>query len=138
DALPICVLMAAARLSPGVSVYFMFIIPMRLSTMIYLLVGIAIFTLVTQGRNAGGEAAHIGGAIAGWFFINNAHLLGDFFDVLGPKRPRPDKPARRRAPKPGDEERIDRILAKVSDEGMHSLTKKERRILNRASKAKRD
>lgn len=138
------VLMAAARLSPNAKVLFMFFIPMRLSTMIYLLVGIAAFTLITSGPNAGGEAAHIGGAIAGWFFINNAHLLSDFFDVFGPRRPRPGKPVsptrerKRQSKRAAADERLDRILAKVSNEGMHSLTKKERRILNQASKAKRD
>jgi membrane associated rhomboid family serine protease len=141
------VLMAAARLSPNTTVLFMFFIPMRLSTLIYLLVGIAAFTLVTSGANAGGEAAHLGGAIAGWFFINNAHLLSDFFEVLGPpgarsrgKAPKPGRPKRRRkqAPKQDEDAEVDRILAKVANQGLESLTAKERKYLNKVSASKRD
>jgi len=140
------VLMGAARLSPNTTVLFMFFIPMRLSTLIYMLVGIAAFTLVTSGANAGGEAAHLGGAIAGWFFIHNAHLLSDFFEVLGPpgsrsgkKAPKPRRPRqrRRRAPKRDEEAEVDRILAKVANEGLESLTAKERKYLNRVSASKR-
>lgn len=140
------VLMGAARLSPNTSVLFMFFIPMRLSTLIYLLVGIAAFTLVTSGANAGGEAAHLGGAIAGWFFIHNAHLLSDFFEILGPpgsrsggKAPKPVRPKqrRRRAPRRDEEAEVDRILAKVANEGLESLTAKERKYLNKVSASKR-
>ena len=33
----------------------------------------------------------------------------------------------------GIEERLDRILAKISDSGLHSLTEAEKRLLRRAS-----
>lgn len=134
------VLMAAARIAPNTPVAFMFIIPMRMSTLIYLLVGLAVLTLITSGPNAGGEAAHIGGAIAGWFFIRNAHLLGDFFDVLGPRAgPGRQPPSRPRADKrrAADEQAIDRILVKVRDRGIKSLNRRERRILEKASRSKR-
>ena len=42
--------------------------------------------LLRNGANAGGDAAHVGGAIAGFFFIRNSHLLRDFFDVFGDSR----------------------------------------------------
>lgn len=142
------VLMAAARLAPNTTVLFMFFIPMRLSTMIYLLVGIAAFTLISSGRNAGGEAAHLGGAIAGWYFIHNAHLLGDFFEVLGPRRKKPGAPRPRREKPKGrlsrlvnrevDDSEIDRILSKIATGGMHSLTPRERKILKKATETKRE
>jgi len=85
------------------------------------------------GTGAGGDAAHIGGAIAGWFFIRNAHLLRDFFDVFGDSRR-----GRRRTRGSGPSQReVDRIFDKIRDKGMESLSEKEKQILARASEAKR-
>ncbi len=77
------VLMAASFLDPKTRVLLFFIVPMRLLTLAYLLVGVAMFSIITGQENAGGEAAHLGGAMAGYYFIRHPHHLHDFFDVLG-------------------------------------------------------
>ncbi len=76
------VLIAGAYLVPNATAFFL-VFPMRLATLAYLMVGLAFFTLITSGHNAGGEAAHIGGAIAGFYFIRNPRHLHGFFDILG-------------------------------------------------------
>ena len=81
------ILLAGAYLSPNIKVLVFFIIPMRLSTMAYGLVGLALFTVFFGKSNAGGEAAHLGGAAAGWYFIRNPHHLNGFFDFLGKADP---------------------------------------------------
>ena len=78
------------------------------------------------------DAAHLGGAIGGFFFIRRSHLLRDFFDVFKDSRKEgaahPRAPGRARPSRGGDRE-VDRILDKVHREGVHSLTPAERRVL---------
>lgn len=64
------VLVAAAMVIPNVQVMMMFPpIPMRLRTMVWIFLGIGLFTVISSGRNAGGEAAHLGGAALGWVLM---------------------------------------------------------------------
>lgn len=79
------ILMAAAKVAAD-SMMLLFFIPMRVRTGAYVMLGLALFNLLRAGQNAGGDAAHVGGAIAGFFFIRNLHLLRDFFDIFGPRR----------------------------------------------------
>lgn len=145
------VIMACAYIAPNAIVQLLFPpVPLRLKIMAYGYVGIAAFNLVIGGNNAGGDAAHIGGAIAGYFFIRNSHLLLDFFDVFGDSRPRGPgardaRPPRRPAGPGGifgpsrapDAAEVDRILDKVREEGLASLTDPERRALRDATEAQR-
>lgn len=131
------VIVACAFIAPDAIVQLIFPpIPLKLKVMAYAYVGIAAYNLLTGGANAGGDAAHIGGAIAGFFFIRNAHLLRDFFDVFGDsRRPRQAATARRSAD--NDQREIDRILTKVSTDGLHSLTDREKQTLRRATESRR-
>ena len=131
------VLIAGAYLAPKVRVLVFFIIPMQLSTMAYLLVGIAIYTVLTSGENAGGEAAHLGGAAAGWYFIRNPRHLAGFFDFLGKADPTSEHFAFRSSKKTKDGE-VDRILDKVHRKGLPSLSAKEKKILHDASRSRRE
>ncbi|MEM7628116.1 MAG: rhomboid family intramembrane serine protease [Planctomycetota bacterium] len=131
------VILACARLSPNSQVFIFGVIPMRLRTFAFGYVGLAAFNLLALGNNAGGDAAHLGGAIAGWFFVRNAHLLTDFFDVFNDSRKGTGKggrPGGRAAPR---QDEIDRILAKVQRDGLHSLSDREKKKLREASDARR-
>ncbi len=128
----------------------------RMKPLAYIYFGIAAAQLLIGSKNAGGEAAHVGGAIAGYFFIRRVHLLADFFNLVGgPTEPSPGsrrKGAKTRAaarpaapglplaePRPATpaEAEVDRILQKVSESGMESLTDGERRTLEAESARKR-
>jgi len=78
--------MAAAFIAPNAQILLFFIIPMRLRTAAYAFTALAAVNLARGGNNAGGDAAHIGGALAGFYFIRHTHLLRDFFEILGPSR----------------------------------------------------
>lgn len=80
------VLVAAARIAPNDQVLLMGIVPMRIWFLVVLMLLLSTYNLFVGSQNAGGEAAHLGGAIAGYFFIRRMHLLRDFFDVLGDSR----------------------------------------------------
>jgi len=138
------VLIASAFIAPNAIVLLFFVIPMKLWQLAYGFVFLAAFNLFVSGNNAGGDAAHIGGAIAGYYFIRHTHLLRDFFDIFSPrssskksgkkmKKGRGDF-SNRRTPK---ESEIDRLLAKIATQGLHSLTPSEKRTLRRASESKK-
>jgi membrane associated rhomboid family serine protease len=131
------VIMAGAFLVPNVTVLLFFVIPMRLATLAYALVAVAVITVLFEGRNAGGEAAHLGGAIAGWFFIRRPNLLHDFFDVLGRVDPTSSQfRGRGKGRRVADVAEVDRVLAKIADSGLGSLTERERRLLRDASRGR--
>ncbi|MFU8828697.1 MAG: rhomboid family intramembrane serine protease [Phycisphaerales bacterium] len=139
------ILMASAFIAGNQVMYVFMVLPMKIKTGAYLFVALAAINLfVRQGPNQGGDAAHLGGAAAGFFFIRRHHMLHDFFDILGPSKKKKGKrgnaPASRKPSKAKpavDTATLDRILDKVRDEGLQSLTEKERRLLEKASKDKR-
>lgn len=139
-------LIAAAFIAPDDRVYVLGIIPMRLRTAAYGFTIIALISLLFGEQNKGGEAAHIGGAIAGYFFIRRMHLLRDFFDVFGDSRTPNDPPGPSKSAgggffglfrKKDDPRRVDEILQKISDKGLASLTREEKMVLARNSRQAR-
>ena len=141
------VLLAGAYLSPNTMVLLFFVIPIRLVTLAYGLVAVALFTLIfyndKAGSNAGGEAAHVGGAIAGYYFIRKQHHLHGFFDFIGRVDPTSRTSKARRSGRQSTSTRqadakldaeIDRILSKIHAKGLQSLSAKEKRILRDSSK----
>ncbi len=137
------VLIAAATIAPNMQVMLLFPpIPMKLKTMAWIMVGIGAYTVLFMGHradsNAGGEAAHLGGCALGYLLIRRPWLL-NFADFgaarggLGGMLKRPPKP---RKPKVDDRE-VDRILDKVRQHGLGSLTAKEKRTLAKATDQKR-
>ncbi|MHC5024870.1 MAG: rhomboid family intramembrane serine protease [Planctomycetota bacterium] len=137
------VIMAGAYLAPNATVLLFFFLPMRLKTLAYVLVVVALWTLITGGQNAGGEAGHLGGALAGFYFIRHPRHLHGFFDVIGRVDPTSHHYRHRRSgrrvtgPGPPGRDVVDRILDKVHREGIRSLSTKEKRILEEASRSDR-
>ncbi len=121
------VIVACAYLEPKENVQILFIpIGIPLPWFAYGYVALSIFNLFSGSANAGGEAAHVGGAIAGYYFIRHSHLLRDFFDVFGDSR----RPGGGRSSPGARAAEVDRILQKVSRQGADSLTASERRTLS--------
>lgn len=132
-------------------------ITVRMKPLAYTYLAIAAVQLFIGSKNAGGEAAHVGGALAGYFFVRRVHLLSDFFNLVGgppgagdrPTRlrgsaPRTDPPNTRRTPAASDprpaspaEAEVERILQKVAEKGMPSLTEGEHRTLAAESARRR-
>ena len=143
------VIVGGAILQPRTMVLLFFIIPMRLSTLAIGLIAMSVIFILIGDSNAGGEAAHLGGAFAGWYFIRHPEQLHDLFNFFG----RVDPTSRHFAIKGGVRrgggrkdgapgagaklDKVDRILDKISREGIQSLTPKEKRILEEASRRDR-
>jgi membrane associated rhomboid family serine protease len=70
------VLMAAAWLSPNTLLRFFWPpITLRFVTVAWIYIGLAVVNIFSHGFNAGGEAAHLGGAVVGFVLIRNVGWL---------------------------------------------------------------
>ncbi|MFI4916305.1 MAG: rhomboid family intramembrane serine protease [Phycisphaerales bacterium JB060] len=135
------VVMACAYIAPNATVQLLFPpIPMKMKTFAYGFVALALVLLLLGTNNAGGEAAHLGGAIAGFYFIRNTHHLIDFFDVLGDSRKPKGPKGGGRGPRVtggASQQEVDRVLAKVQASGLGSLTDQEKATLRHATDRQR-
>lgn len=93
-----------------------------------------------KGANAGGEIAHLGGALIGFIYIKQLQSGNDWIaGITGIFKRKPKlkvisgNHSRNMPAKPKQEE-IDEILDKISKTGYDSLNKQEKEILFRASK----
>ena len=169
------VLMAGAYLEPNrqITLLLFFVLPvtLRMKTLAYGLVVIALLAVYSGSSNAGGEAGHLGGAIAGFLLIRHASLLNFATFVPGgglKKRGHHafdqfDHNFNRSGERGGgaggggggggrkggffgfggtnadddDDREVDRILAKVATQGLHSLSEREKKVLSNATERKR-
>ncbi|WP_428389418.1 rhomboid family intramembrane serine protease [Mucisphaera sp.] len=135
------ILAACAVLFPNLRVMLLIPpVPLSMRTMALIFLGIAALSVLAGAQNDGGEAAHLGGALLGFFLIKNPGWLG-FADGLSMSSPRElinrklsqiqaDQLAK-------DQAEVDRILDKVRDKGIQSLTRSERKTLQRDTDRKR-
>ena len=73
------VLIAAAQVAPDTTVMLIFPpIPMRLRVLALLMLGLALWVVLRNGPNAGGQAAHLGGAAVGALLIRYPRWLNVF------------------------------------------------------------
>lgn len=122
------VIMACGRIEPNEPVNIAFTpITIKMWVAAYAYVAIAAINLLFGGQNAGGDAAHVGGAIAGFYFVLRPHLLTDFFDVFSDSRKVKLAPP---PPPVAPQSRLDLLLEKVHTDGKHSLTTEEREYLH--------
>lgn len=130
------VIIACAHIAPNMRVQLLIPpVPLRLKVLAYTYVGIAAFGLFMNLSNAGGDAAHLGGAVAGFVLIRRPHWLYTFFRLPISRGP---KLRITRHEEPGsDEAELDRVLAKISARGLESLTEQEREILRRGTQRRR-
>lgn len=131
------IIVATATLLPDYTIQLLFLGSVKLK---WIALFYVLFDLISiTGPNAGGEISHIGGAIAGFFYIK--HIQGT--TVLGQAFQRFSKPKSlqvvsknyaKNSMVRSKEEEVDAILDKISQSGYASLTKKEKETLFNASK----
>jgi len=119
-------------------------VPMSMRTMAFIFLGLSALSVVAGSANAGGDAAHLGGAFLGVVLVKKAGWLSwaDRVSPSGISGGIQNGIAEGRYQKKIERERateaeVDRILAKVSEKGLASLTRKEKKTLNDASAAKK-
>ena len=122
---------ACAILFPKFVIY-LFPLPVAIPIRVAAVAGIVIFILfvVTRSSNAGGHAAHLAGMAAGAIYV----FSQSWRDKLKLKL-RAGQWEKKMAARRNLQLELDRILQKVHDSGVHSLTLKEKKILKQATKA---
>ena len=150
----LAIVVATAVRIPEFQVSFMFIGAVRLKY-VALFVALLDLLFVTSG-NGGGHIAHLGGALAGWWFVSSLakgkdvtrwinscldFVSGTFHFKKAPKKAKMkvDKGGKAadyeyNARKKQQSEEIDRILDKLKQSGYSSLTTEEKKRLFDASK----
>jgi membrane associated rhomboid family serine protease len=145
----IAVMVATATLVPNYSIPLLFIGPVKLK---YIAVfSIIIYLISIPEGNAGGNIAHLGGALMGFIYTrslqkgnNPGAWIEKIADIISGKgRPRMkvvNSPKKKSSYFGGTvtqrEKAVDEILDKISKSGYSSLSEEEKEILFRASKRK--
>lgn len=132
-------LVAFGMLFPDRIILVFFFFPMRARNAVILFAAIELWVTLAAGPRAGGIArfAHIGGMLIGYLYLK-------YWDRLKYSFPRIRFNARTRGGKKVEDwtgfmnDDVDPILDKISKEGIHSLTRKERRILKKARGRRKD
>jgi membrane associated rhomboid family serine protease len=119
-------------------IIFPLFIPISARTLaIFYMILFVVFPILSNpmGGNTA-HFAHLGGAVVGYLYLRHQALIRKWRHFLA--RQRGGRPHRH--PGSGDgaeDEAVDRILAKISREGMGSLTAEERRILHESAERAR-
>lgn len=145
------IVVATATLLPNYTFFLLFIGPVRIKYIAAVFVFLSF--LGSVGSNAGGNIAHLGGALMGFLYMKQLQaginwgawitVTLDWFRDLFKEKPkvkvsyrkdRSTTPRSAPAEKGYTQEEIDRILDKISEGGYESLTKDEKEKLFNASK----
>ena len=147
------ILVVAAMIAPDMRVQLLFPpVTLTMRLMAILMLGWGLLVVVTGGRNAGGEAGHLGGALAGFLLWKVPVLRGLLANLSRPggrgpgkrlafpiritkSEKRYEKKLRPKSSVSGAEAgEVDRILDKINEHGLQSLTAEERELLARAGR----
>src|SRR4030095_9334805 len=70
-------LVAAALIAPDVQVFY-YLFPVTIGMLAIFGMLAALYSVISLGYNAGGEAAHLGGGVLGFAIMKNQHWLNGF------------------------------------------------------------
>lgn len=145
-----CIVMASGFIAPYFKLNLLLIGEVKLMYVVAALFFLDV-AMIGQNSNAGGHFAHIGGALFGGFYVYAMQKYGtdflarlsSFFEKPRFERP-PKQPAKvvniHGAEKKGgskrnvSQEEIDKILDKIKNFGINSLSEEEKDVLFKASK----
>lgn len=102
----------------------------RSIVIIFILIDFA-FLLSQESQTA--NAVHIGGALYGFAYLKLSHRVEEFFERIRTRLEEEERMAQRNL-----KIDLDNVLRKIHSEGMESLSREERAILNKASKHYRE
>ena len=130
-------LVAHAVLFPESIILFFFLFPMKIKYAVWIFVGIDLLSALSNPGSGVAYFAHLGGGLLGYIYLKNDWIQQkmSYLDVFRWKELRD----RKRAVKKEEQARdlgteVDRILDKISRNGIHSMTKKEKKILDQRSR----
>ena len=130
------ILIAFAMLFPDRYIFLWFLIPIKAKYLIGGLAAIEILTGISGGGDGVAHLAHIGGMVVGFAYMKwwrESDPAGRVMTRWRRRHLEVVQGGASRAPRVRESE-IDRILDKISEHGLESLTPEEERILDEASR----
>ncbi|UCG32159.1 MAG: rhomboid family intramembrane serine protease [Phycisphaerales bacterium] len=129
----LAVLGACAVLFPHFQlILFIFPVPIRFAAVLF--TAIYVLNILTRGANAGGDAAHLAGLAFGVLWPLYGQRFWQNYRLLRQHTTFEKKQQARRS----EQEEMDRILRKVHEMGVDSLSGREKKFLSEATKRQRD
>ena len=132
------IVVATATLLPNYTISLILIGPVKLKWLVFVILVIDFLGII--GPNAGGEIAHLGGALLGFIYIKQLQKGRDWITGIANIFKSKSKlkvvhynTGKNSIEYPRQDE-IDRILDKISQSGVDSLSRQEKETLARASK----
>lgn len=127
------VMVALAIWMPNVVVLFMFLIPMKIKWVVAVLIGIDVLNLLSRDKIVTDSLCHVLGAFSGFSIA----FLGPRIVTPWVSRRRAERACTQRRAREvkeiAEEQELDRLLEKISREGIGALTDAERRFLKDVS-----
>jgi len=143
------IMLAFAMNWPDSPIYIWGIFPIKAKWLVAILAGLSLLSAVQGAGDGIAHFAHLGGFVAGFLYLKvdapRGHLAGlkkrfsrSRFTVIRGGKEEP-VPTVKRAGRPAREEErvldeVDRVLDKISTQGMASLSAEERRLLDEVSR----
>lgn len=118
-----------ALMWPNRIVWFFFIIPMKVWICVVILVAIDLLYTIKMLETGVANAAHLGGTFCGFAIYKLEPFIDGYFVRLEIGKAR-----RIFSEEFGLRKKVDAILEKINKEGINSLTSKEKKLLEKASK----
>ena len=125
-------------------IFFIIPVRMRAKTLLIFSAVLAVAGIVFSESILGGNvanAAHLGGMAMGWFYVKKIMKNPALIDAVEERQIIPPKLVRKKTVMPEEksageflESEVDPILDKISAHGIHSLTARERAVLEAARK----
>ena len=152
------VMLAFAMFWPDSPIYIWGILPVKAKYLVMFMAAVSIMSMFGDARGDNiAHAAHLGGFAAGFIYLRLGSPGGgigglrrmmskrklkvvsrdDSSRTSGGARPAPSAPTRRRGGSAEEEkllDELDRVLEKISTQGMSSLTAQERKLLDEVSR----
>jgi len=126
----LAVIVATAVMRPNTTVLFLFI-PVTLKVMAIVMVALDLFMALggTSGNTA--TLVHLSGAAYGFLAVKQRWIWTDPIAAWEARKETVSKERQQ-----DDAERLDRLLRQIHDQGMHSLSRRDREFLRRVSSRK--
>lgn len=125
-------LVAYAMVYPNRLIYLWFFIPIKAKYLALILGAIELLSTLQLARDGIAHWAHLGGMLVGFAYLKLSSFTRGGFARVGGKRIRVVRPEQ--SASEDLQQEVDRILHKISQLGIDSLTPEERNTLDRASR----
>jgi membrane associated rhomboid family serine protease len=136
------ILVAFAVLFPNRLIYLYFLFPIKAKHLVIIFVVVELYASLHSSNTGIANIAHLGGMLVGYFYIKGNRHLSSLFDrtkdMLQKSRIKirvvdDEESGQGDSTDDIEDDEIDRILDKITEEGIGNLTEEEKEILNRAS-----